>query len=306
VKKKIRDTIRSLTPGFLLRAFRKQKKKQTNKALDQQKQSGSGATKEQLVAQLKAMGIAAGDTLLVHSALSKMGYIEGGPKTVTEALLSVIGTTGHLLMPSSPNAALQKEYIQTLDQFDVNNSPSKLGAVTECFRKMEGVQRSLHPTEPVCAFGPDANYFVKDHFGELTPYTSKSPFYRVSERKGKILYAGVTLDNAGTNLHTLEDAVEFKYPVYFDQVFDVKVVDKDGQQHMMKTKVHNPEFSKRRKCDELLPMFEKLGAMERVKLGTADCLLFDAERMFEVMVEQYQQSEITMYTPNGEIIAGWD
>ena len=81
-------------------------------------------------------------------------------------------------------------YIQNTPFFDVLNSPSKTGAITECFRKMKGVVRSLHPTEPVSAFGPLAEYFTRDHFNQLTPYNKNSPFYRVGEKQGKIFYVG--------------------------------------------------------------------------------------------------------------------
>ncbi len=145
-----------------------------------------------------------------------------------------------------------------------------------------------------------ADYFTKDHFGELTPYTDKSPFYRVTEKKGKILYIGVTLANAGTNLHTLEDAVnDFKFPVYYPKIFEIDVIDKQGKKHRVKTKVHNPTYSKQRKCDELIPVFEKYGALTKQKVGNADTLVVDAARFFDAMIKEYEENGVTMYTPKG-------
>ena len=115
----------------------------------------------------------------------------------------------------------------------------------------------------------------------------------------KILMIGVTLDNAGTNLHCLEDAVDFKYPVYYHEIFEVKVRDEAGVLRVMKTKVHNPVWSKRRKCDELIPLFEKNGALTRFKLGMAECLLLDAKAMLEIMLLEYKERGVTMYTPKG-------
>ena len=48
---------------------------------------------------------------------------------------------------------------------------------------------------------------------------------------------GTTLNGACTNLHTLEDAVDFKYPVYDNRIFDVKMIDGEGKEAMMKTLV---------------------------------------------------------------------
>lgn len=295
----MRNFLRSITPSFLLNAFRKHKKNLRRKELETQKDSGLALTDEDLKLQLQEMGIKKGDTLLVHSSMSKIGYLQDGPKTVVDALLKVVGNHGNLLMPSSPVVGYQLEYIKEHKHFDVLNTPSKMGAITEYFRQYEGVRRSIHPTEPVCAYGPDSDYLTSGHLGELTPYTDKSPFYRVAEKNGKILMVGVTLDNAGTNLHTLEDAVEFVYPVYDEEIFEVEVVDDNGETHFMKTKVHSPVYSKKRRCDELIPLFEKEGVLMHTKLGDANCLLLDAKKMFDVMVEQYKANGVTMYTPHG-------
>jgi len=296
----LKDVIRNLTPNFLLQANRKRKKKNRNKTLANQKSKGKTITTQQLIKNLEHIGIQKGDTLLVHSSLSKIGFLENGPKTLIDALLNVIGENGNLLMPTSPNNVYQLNYIQNTPYFDVLNSPSKTGAITEYFRTLKGVKRSLHPTEPVSVFGPLANYFTKDHFNQLTPYTKNSPFYKVTEKQGKILYIGVTLAMAGTSLHTLEDAIEdFKFPVYHPHIFDFKVIDSKGIEHNIKTKVHNPEWSKKRKCDDLISMFEAENALKKVKIGEADTLLCDAKLFFETMVKKYHENGVTMYTPLG-------
>lgn len=296
----IRDTIRKLTPKVLLHFFRSWKKKVKNKRLSAAKRKGNEYTKADLIHDFQSIGIQQGDVLLVHSSLSSLGYVENGPKDVVDALLEVVGTEGHLLMPNSPNASFQLEYVKSLTEFDVNNSPSALGAISECFRKYPNAIRSAHPTEPVSCIGKNASYFVDDHFGSSTPYASNSPFYKVSEQQGKILYLGVTLDNAGTNLHTLEDAVDnFPYPVYHDELFNVSVRFSDGRLASVSTKVHNPEQSKLRRCDQLLPLFEREGVLQRVKVLNADALLFDAKGMFDVMLNAFHEKGVTMYTPNG-------
>jgi len=296
----LKDIVRRLTPDFLLNLNRKRKKKNVNQILKTQKTKGEIITESQLIADLKAIGIVKGDTLLVHSSLSKMGYLQDGPKTFVNALLSVVGETGNILMPTSPNDVYQLNYIQNTPFFDVLNSPSKLGAITEYFRTLKGTIRSLNATEPVSAFGPLAEYFTAEHFNQLTPYNSKSPFYKVGLKKGKILYVGVTLDNAGTSLHTLEDEIkDFKYPVYYPNVFDFKVMDDKGISHKVKTKVHNPEWSKKRKCDGLIPLFEADNVLKKVKVGQADTLLVDAAGFFKSMVDNYNSKGVTMYFPEG-------
>jgi len=295
-----RDLLRSITPQFLLDRYREQKKEAVRSAIAAQREEGKGLTKEALQQQLSEIGIVAGDTLLVHSSLSKIGFVEGGPQAVIDALLAAVGDSGHVLMPNSPNAGYQLEYIRQLDVFDVANSPSALGIITELFRQHPKALRSVSATEPVSCIGPNAIDFVNEHFGEETPYTSKSPFYKVAAAGGKILYIGVTLANAGTSLHLLEDAVEqFKFPVYYPELFSVKVKLTYGEVKTVQTKVHNPEWSAKRRCDELIPLFEQKGAFKKVMIGNAPTLLVDAQQMLEVMISEYEQRGVTMYTPNG-------
>ncbi len=296
----IKDTIRKLTPTVLLNWNRKRKKENRNKVLSAQKKQGKALSESDLIENFKRIGIQSGDTVLVHSALSRIGYLEEGPKTFVDALLSVVGDAGHILMPTSPNNVYQLNYIRNTPFFDVRNSPSKTGKITEYFRTMPGTVRSIHPTEPVSVIGPDKEKFTEGHFNALTPYTKESPFYKVGEANGKILYVGVTLAMAGTSLHTLEDAVDnFKYPIYYPDVFDFEVIDYEGKKHKVKTKVHDPEYSKKRKCDDLIPLFEEAGVLEKVKVGQADTLLVDARGFFDNMVKWYKESGITMYTPRG-------
>jgi aminoglycoside 3-N-acetyltransferase len=73
----------------------------------------------------------------------------------------------------------------------------------------------------------------------------------------------------------------------------------DGNEAIMKTKVHNPEQSKKRKCDGLIPLFEQKGILQKVQIGKAKALLVDAKGLLQVMIEEYNDRGVTMYTPNG-------
>jgi len=295
----LKDLIRKMTPDSLLNWNRRRKKRERNNQLSNQKNSSKSISQKDLENDFRNAGIIERDVVLVHSSLSRIGHLKDGPKTFVDALKNVVGDSGTILMPTSPNAVYQLDYIRQNKTFDVLNTPSKTGKITEYFRTLPGSKRSLHPTEPVSGIGANVDYFIGEHFGELTPYTSKSPFYKVSEKGGKILYVGVTLSMAGTNLHTLEDAVDFKFPVYVDEIFDVEVIDENGKKHLVKTKIHDPFFSKKRKCDDLIPMFINEGAMKKAKIGEAETLVADAKKFFEVMMRFYKEKGVTIYTPKG-------
>ena len=80
----------------------------------------------------------------------------------------------------------------------------------------------------------------------------------------------------------------------------------NGTTQNMTTQVHNPEFSKKRKCDGLIPMFKKESVLQEFRIGKADCLLLDASKMLKSMIHHYENNGVTMYTPNGELIEGYE
>ena len=111
-------------------------------------------TRTDIATSLRAMGLEAGDRVMVHSSLSSMGHVEGGAATVVQAFLDVLGPEGTLMVPTFTHSGC--EY------FDPLKSPSLNGAVTEAARRFPGAVRSLHPTHAVTAIGPDAESLVED------------------------------------------------------------------------------------------------------------------------------------------------
>lgn len=68
-------------------------------------------TKEDICRALSELKIEAGDTVLVHSSLKSMGYVEGGAETVIEALLMSVGDSGTIVMPTFT----QKDFVNAYD-----------------------------------------------------------------------------------------------------------------------------------------------------------------------------------------------
>ena len=62
--------------------------------------TGGPATVESLSADLQALGVERDMVLLVHSSLSSLGWVCGGPVAVILALEEVLGPQGTLVMPT--------------------------------------------------------------------------------------------------------------------------------------------------------------------------------------------------------------
>ncbi|MFC0506763.1 aminoglycoside N(3)-acetyltransferase [Micromonospora costi] len=146
----------------------------------------------EIAAGLRAVGLAAGATVLVHASLSRVGPVVGGPATVLAALRDVLGDTGTLVVPTQTagNSITSPAFRaatagMTADQaarveaaiapFDRERSPSEgMGALAEHVRRQPDAVRSGHPQTSFTALGPEAARLtaVHDldcHLGERSP-----------------------------------------------------------------------------------------------------------------------------------------
>jgi aminoglycoside 3-N-acetyltransferase len=179
-------------------------------------------TVESIKKDLISLGAVPGMNLLVHSALSKMGWVNGGPVAVIQALVDVLGSKGTLVMPtysgdySDPeswkNPPVPEDWKETIRRtmpaFDPDLTPTRgMGKVSETFRKAEGVLRSYHPQVSFAARGKKAALITKDHqldFG----LGDNSPLGKIYELDGWILLIGVEHET-NTSLHLAEYRAEF-------------------------------------------------------------------------------------------------
>jgi aminoglycoside N3'-acetyltransferase len=198
--------------------------------------------KDKLKKDLLAVGIQPGDTILVHSSLSKTGNVEGGAATVIQALIESVGEKGNVAMPSY---SYVHSMVQTTKDdsyvFIPDQTPSVVGFITETFRKWKNVKRSIHPTHSVCVHGHNAEQITNGHLTAETNFGLNTPFHRIRELKGKIVGIGVS-PRIITFYHSIEDfnPDEFK-GVYLPESFPVKVMV-DNKVVEKNIFVHDPVF----------------------------------------------------------------
>lgn len=150
--------------------------------------------RQDIVDGLRTLGIQPGCNLFVHSSLSATGHVEGGAETVVDALLEAISPGGTLMVPTFT-------FSQTT-RFDVVNSPSGTGAVTEAVRQRAEAVRSWHPTHASCAIGPIAGWLMCDSL-RTGPLSIDSPEDRMAKAGGYVLLLGVG-HTANSTIHVGE------------------------------------------------------------------------------------------------------
>lgn len=180
------------------------------------------ATVESLIADLRALGVHEGMTVAVHSSLSALGWVVGGPHAVVLALQRAVTDSGTLCLPaySTDNSepvhwndpAVPEAWHQVvrdhMPAFDARMSHTRgMGAIAELFRRAPDVRRSSHPAVSWCAWGRYARAITQDHrlnsgFGE------ESPLARIYDLGGSVLLLGVGHDR-NSSLHLAEHRADW-------------------------------------------------------------------------------------------------
>ncbi|MBI1279981.1 MAG: aminoglycoside N(3)-acetyltransferase [Anaerolineaceae bacterium] len=175
-------------------------------------------TVDQMVEQLRACGLEAGQTVLVHSSMSKLGWVAGGAQAVIQALVRALGENGTLMMPTHTtqntdpanwsNPPVPKAWVPIIQAntpaFDASVTPTRgMGVIPELFRTWPEVIRSEHPIGSFAARGPNAVSLTRDH-QLLDMFGNRSPLGMLYELDGYILLLGVDHAN-NTSLHLAEN-----------------------------------------------------------------------------------------------------
>jgi len=232
---------------------------------------------------LKSLGVLPGDLVIVHSSLSSLGWVCGGPQAAIMGLLASVQTAvaiGTLVMPahsgewSDPaewrHPPVPESWIpiirENMPAYDPDMTPTRgMGKIPETFRKFPGTLRSSNPQVSFTANGPMAESILEGH--PLTPMMGmESPLGRLYTNDAKVLMLGVSYDNC-TAFH-LAEAMCPATPI-------VKM-GTTMMEHGERVWKWFEDFDY--DSDDFMAIgrsFELKHPVSRGKVGNADCRLFD-------------------------------
>ena len=308
LKKTIKFLVRSNKLGRKLEestraAITRQKKAKRVRELRVERQ---WISKSRLVDDLGRIGIDAGDTVYLFSSLKSIGFVDGGPQTLFDALFEVLTPEGTLMVPTFTmpggtmyDACLTEGYI-----YDPKTAKTGLGIIPAMFLQQPNLHRSTHPTHNVSAVGKHAQYLTESHHLASSTYGVDSPFDRLVKLDGKILGIGVSVAPI-TLYHMVEDTLgdEFPLPVRMDATYPIKCRTHDGELITVDVIPLDPKFSAGRidhKGGEHLREFfwkeyERAGLLTSGPVGEATTWIVPARGCFEHLVTLAKQG-ITIYS----------
>jgi len=180
----------------------------------------------QLAADWQAAGVQEGDMLLVHSSirriLRRLVKMEAAasPSMVLESFLLALGKSGTLLLP-----LFNFDFTKSI-AFDIRNTPSHMGILTEAGRFWPGAIRTGHPIYSFAVIGKDAKVFhgLKNFSG----YGADSPFGILHRLGGKIAVLDLPDQNSMTFYHYVEETLNANYR--YHKIFTGQYIDEEGHE----------------------------------------------------------------------------
>lgn len=169
---------------------------------------------------LDLRSIAPGSTTLVHSSIARLLRMHKCmPADILEAILRRLGPDGTLVLP-----LFNFDFTKGVP-FDIRNSPSHMGALTEIGRLQPGAVRTGHPIYSFAVIGAKAEAFRG--VDNISGYAEDSPFGILRRLNGDIAVIDLPDQNSMTFYHHVEEL--HQVPYRFHKSFSGTYIDQNGE-----------------------------------------------------------------------------
>lgn len=228
---------------------------------------------------LENLDIKKDDTLLIHSSLKSIGKIEDNAEGLIHELISYLND-GLLIFPTHTWNYMKEDKMI----YDVNQTPSCVGELTNIARKTKGFLRSMHPTHSVAAYGKNAQAYIDNDLIANSPVGINNCFGVLKDLNAKIMFIGAPLSK-NTFIHAIEEEFNVAdrltdHIYHFYSKKDDKIIEYNMPRHFSK---YNPHLSEH--YEKLLPIFLRKEIAKEFYFGNAKSYLIDAKKCYDLVSE---------------------
>lgn len=227
---------------------------------------------EDLLFDLRKAGFKDSDTVLLHSSLKSFGDVKG------EDVLKAFKTyfkNGLVILPTHSWAQIREDN----SVFDIKDTPSCVGALTNLALQDKDFKRSMHPTHSVCAFGKGRDEYLQHDLNQTTPVSPTGCFGVLHQYQAKIVFLGAPLSK-NTFIHSIEE--EMGVPDRFtDKIYhfisrgDGMELEYNMPRHYSTKRDHLSE-----NYTKLLPHFLARGIAKQGYIGNSKTIIVDAKKCY--------------------------
>lgn len=228
---------------------------------------------DQLVKNIKKAGINKGMTILLHSSFKSLGLDEITPSLLINAFQEVLTSEGNLLVPTLTYKTVNKNN----PVFAIKTTPSCVGIVSEVFRTMHNVYRSLNPIHSVAAWGKNAYELTSKHHLDDITLGYNSPFYLMLKYNAKICMLGCGL-RPNTFMHLVENINNVPYRQTVE-IIPFKLIDSKNNEIIKD--IHLPNMSHLdQRYDRIINILDDQ-ELHKTSLNTELTYIIDANRLLQ-------------------------
>lgn len=220
--------------------------------------------------------ITPGDDLLVHASLKTLGYFPDGISAVVEAIQEALTPAGTLIMMTDTRS-FARTGVFSPDQ------ASETGRITEVFRRMPLVVRSVVPMVSFCAWGARASQYTKPYDSHLD---EDAPMNRLLANSAKIMLLGIGYEKC-TLYHLAEERHRVPYNTY--KTFSgVLRVDGQPDRSISQTYFVRSDLSTKKDPSRAGQELEAKGLVKFARLGDGLVRVFEAREFDRVCMDLLQ------------------
>ncbi|MCW8890540.1 MAG: AAC(3) family N-acetyltransferase [Sedimenticola sp.] len=240
---------------------------------------------------LKKLGISQGDVLFVHGSWIPNSGFRGGPLDMINVLKSTVGKSGIIMMPSMTyHNQSSREFLEAGAIVDLRRTPSKMGILSEVFRRNREVARSKSITHPILVWGEMSQSVIEGQETNKYPFGEGSLFDKLLSLNGKILCINAPFSTI-TFTHYLEDRISkyLSFPLYEPEPQSGVLIDSLGEKRNVEAFVLSKVANQLRREERLIEELDKKNIIKRSRIGNTQLLLIDCTKMTECVDAMYEQ-----------------